>query len=138
MRNKYTKCQKILVLIHWLAPITHLHNENSTHSSEVTYVASDFPYHKELLLKERIRSLWELILSLTLSLPNSTVVKFTIHCQTQLQSKLKGTVDSCLFLTVIRDATLCSLFQNVQGTLLYHIWRSTQFSVQKWILQKCL
>ena len=53
---------------------------------------------------------------LTLSLPNATVVKFTVHCQTRLQSEFKGTVDSRLFSTVIRDATLCSLFQNVQGT----------------------
>ena len=52
---------------------------------------------------------------LTLSLPNLTVVEFTIHCQTRLQSKFKGTVDSCLFLTAIRDANLCFLFQNVQG-----------------------
>ena len=50
---------------------------------------------------------------LTLSLPNATVVEFTLHCQTRLQSKFKGTVDSCLFLTVIRDANLCFLFQNV-------------------------
>ena len=35
--------------------------------------------------------------SLTLSLPNATVVECTVHCQTQLQSKFKGTVDSCLF-----------------------------------------
>ena len=34
----------------------------------------------------------------------------------RLQSKFKGTVDSCLVLTVKRDANLCSLFQNVQGT----------------------
>ena len=40
-----------------------------------------------------------------LSLPNA-----------RLKSKFKGTVDSCLFLTVIRNATICSLFQNVQGT----------------------
>ena len=53
---------------------------------------------------------------LTLSLPNATVVEFTVHCQTRLQSKFKGTVDSCLFLTVIRNATLCSLFQTVKGT----------------------
>ena len=38
------------------------------------------------------------------------------HCQTRLQSKIKGTVDSCLFLTVIRDGHPCTLFQNVQGT----------------------
>ena len=54
--------------------------------------------------------------SVTLSLPNATVVEFTVHCQTRLQSKFKGTVESCLFLTVIRNATICSLFQNVQGT----------------------
>ena len=53
---------------------------------------------------------------LTLSLPNVTAVEFTVHCQTRLQSKFKGTVDGCLFLTVIRDATLCSLFINVKGT----------------------
>ena len=47
---------------------------------------------------------------LTLSLPNATVVEFTVHCQTRLQSKFKGTVEFCLFLTVIRDATLCSIF----------------------------
>ena len=44
-------------------------------------------------------------LLLTLSLPKATVVEFTVHCQTRLQSKFKGTVDSCLFFTVIRDAT---------------------------------
>ena len=42
---------------------------------------------------------------LTLSLPNVTVVELTVHCQ----------IDTCLFLAVIRDANLCSLFQNVQG-----------------------
>ena len=55
-------------------------------------------------------------MDLTLSLPNATVVEFTVYCQTRLQSKFKGTVDGCLLLTVIRDANLCSLFQNVQGT----------------------
>ena len=53
---------------------------------------------------------------LALSLPNATVVEFTVHCQTRLQSKFTGTVDSGLFLSVIWDATLCSLSQNVQGT----------------------
>ena len=46
----------------------------------------------------------------------ATVVEFTVHCQTRLQSKFKDTADNCLFLTVIRYANLCSLFQNVQGT----------------------
>ena len=50
---------------------------------------------------------------LTLSLPNATVVEFTLQCQTQLQSKFTGTVDIGLFLTVIWDATLCSLSPNV-------------------------
>ena len=50
---------------------------------------------------------------LTLLLPNATVVEFTAHCQRRLQSKCKGTVGSCLFLTVISDTNLCSLFQNV-------------------------
>ena len=35
---------------------------------------------------------------------------------TRLLFKCKGTVDSCLFLTVRRDAIFCYLFQNVQGT----------------------
>ena len=52
---------------------------------------------------------------LTLSLPNATVVEFTVHCQTRLQSRFNGTGDSCLFLTVTKDANLCSLFQNVTG-----------------------
>ena len=52
---------------------------------------------------------------LTLSLPSATAVEFTVHCQTRLQSNLKGTVDSSLFLTVLRNANLCSLFQNVRG-----------------------
>ena len=75
---------------------------------------------------------------LTLSLPNATVVEFTVHYQTRLLSKFKGTVDRCLFLTVIRDASLYSLFQNVHRTLEYRIWGYKQFSVQEWILQKCL
>ena len=54
--------------------------------------------------------------ALTLLLPNATIVEFTLHFQTRLQSKFKGTVDSYLFLTVIRDTKLCSLFQNIQGT----------------------
>ena len=45
-----------------VAPImqyTHMHNKNSnTQGSK-----RDFPNHKELLLKERIHSLWEQILS---------------------------------------------------------------------------
>ena len=53
---------------------------------------------------------------LTLSLPNATVVEFTVHCQTRLKSKFTSTVVSGLFLTLIWDATLCSLSQNVQGT----------------------
>ena len=53
---------------------------------------------------------------LTLSLRNATVVELTIRCQTRrLQSKFKGTIDSCLFLTVIRDANLCSLFKMLRG-----------------------
>ena len=56
------------------------------------------------------------LFELTLSLPNVTEVEFTVHCRTRLQSKFTGTVNSCLFLSVIWDATLCSLFQNVQGT----------------------
>ena len=47
---------------------------------------------------------------LTLSLPNATVAELTVYWQTRLQSKLKSPFDSCLFVTVIRDANLCSLF----------------------------
>ena len=60
------------------------------------------------------------------SLTNATIVE------------IKGTVDSCLFLTVIRDANLCSLFQNVEGTKIYHIWKYAQFSGQELTLQKYL
>ena len=52
---------------------------------------------------------------LTLSLPNATVVEFTVHCQTRIQSKFKFTVDICLFLTVIRDANLCFNFNMFKG-----------------------
>ena len=34
------------------------------------------------------------------------------------RTKFKGTVDSCLFLTVIRNANVCSLFQNVHGDII--------------------
>ena len=54
--------------------------------------------------------------ALTLSLPNATVAEFTVHCQMGLESKFKSTFNSCLFLTVIRDANLCSLFYHVQVT----------------------
>ena len=37
------------------------------------------------------------LVDLTHSLPNATVVEITVHCQTRLQSKFKGTVDSCFF-----------------------------------------
>ena len=56
--------------------------------------------------------------ALTLSLPYATVVELTVHCQTRLWSKFKGTYDSCLFLTVIRDANLCSLFCKCLGDIL--------------------
>ena len=50
-----------------VAPITmytHVRNKTSnTQESSPNVVKSDFPYLKELLLKERIRSLWEPILS---------------------------------------------------------------------------
>ena len=60
-----------------------------------------------------------LLQGLTLSLQNATLVEFTVHCpKTRLQSKFKGTVDSCLFLTVIRAANLCSLFQKCSGDII--------------------
>ena len=59
-----------------------------------------------------------ILIKLTLSLPNETVVEFNVHCQTRLQSKFIGTVDRGLFLMVIWDTTLCSLSQNVQGGII--------------------
>ena len=86
------------------------------------------------------KKVWPTVIPvLTLSLPNATVVEFTVHWQTRLQSKFKGTTDSCLFLTHIRDANFCVfLFQNVQGTKLYRIWKNTQFSVQEFNFKKYL
>ena len=47
-----------------------------------------------------------------------TVVEFTVHCQTSLPSKVKGKNDSCLFLTVIRDATLYSFISKCSGDII--------------------
>ena len=55
---------------------------------------------------------------LTLSLPNATVVEFTVHCQTRLQSKFKGTADTCLFLIVIRDSDLCLFISKCSGYII--------------------
>ena len=49
-----------------VAPITqptHVYNKNSNIQGRSLNVVSDFPYSKELLIKERIGSLWEQILS---------------------------------------------------------------------------
>ena len=62
-----------------------------------------YQYHKLLKTFSKIYRLYnDLILfdlnsklDLTLWLPNATVVEFTVHCQKRLQSKFKGTVDSC-------------------------------------------
>ena len=55
------------------APITqymHMRNKNSnTQGSSSNVGKSDFPYLKELLLKERICSLWNQILSLIEKFP---------------------------------------------------------------------
>ena len=40
----------------------------------------------------------------------------TFPAKLDYSRNLKGIIDSFLFLTVIRDANLCYLFQNVQGT----------------------
>ena len=51
-----------------LAPITHVRNRNNNIQwRSPNVVESDFPYNKELLLKERICSLWEQILSFNTS-----------------------------------------------------------------------
>ena len=95
-----------------------------------------FTYLQHLNTSNYLDSSQEFAPKLTRLLPNVTVVEFTVHYQTRLKSKFKGTVDSCLFLTVKRGANLCSLFQNVQGTYKYHIWKNTQLSVQELTLQK--
>ena len=43
--------------------VTHMHNKDSNSQGRSPNVVSDFPYHKKLLLKEKIHSLWEQILS---------------------------------------------------------------------------
>ena len=43
--------------------LTYVHNKNSNIQERSPNLASDFPYHKDLLLKERICTLWEQILS---------------------------------------------------------------------------
>ena len=43
--------------------VTHMHNKDSNNQGRSPNVVSDFPYHKELLLKEKIHYLWEQILS---------------------------------------------------------------------------
>ena len=52
---------------HWRSShyaVTHVHNKNSNiQERSPNVVKSDIPYHKELLLKERIRFLWGQILS---------------------------------------------------------------------------
>ena len=86
-----------------------------------------------------LRSLFCLFLSgrLTLSLPKVTVVELAVHCQTLLQSQFKGTVDRCLFLTVIRGANLLFFISKCSGDIIIS-YLETQFSVQEWMLPKCL
>ena len=54
-------------MLYGVAPIKQARTyarDKKYHSEEVTLCGkSDFPYHKELLLKKRIRFLWEQILS---------------------------------------------------------------------------
>ena len=53
--------------------------------------------------------------TLRFSLPNVTVIKFTVHYQTQLQSKFKGTFDSCLFPTVLRTQIFVLYYKMFRG-----------------------
>ena len=46
-----------------ITQVTQVRNKNSNIQGRSLNVISDFPYYKELLIKERIRSLWEQILS---------------------------------------------------------------------------
>ena len=53
-------------LIHWRSShyaVTHVHNKKNSHiqGRSPNVEKSDFPYHKELPLKERISSLWKQI-----------------------------------------------------------------------------
>ena len=51
---------------HWCSShytVSHVRNKNFNIQGRSPNVVKYFPYHKELLLKERIRSLWEQILS---------------------------------------------------------------------------
>ena len=46
-----------------ITQVTHVCNKNSNiQGRSLNVIKSDFPYYKELLIKERIRSLWEQIL----------------------------------------------------------------------------
>ena len=51
---------------------------------------------------------------LTLSLPNATVVEFTVHCQIYSRN-LKAQLIAVYFLTVLRDANLCFYFKLFRG-----------------------
>ena len=46
-----------------ITQVTHVRNKNSSIQGRSLNVISDFPYYEELLIKERIRSLWEQFLS---------------------------------------------------------------------------
>ena len=46
-----------------ITQVMHVRNKNSNIQGRSPYVVSYFPYHKKLLLKARICSLWEQILS---------------------------------------------------------------------------
>ena len=72
---------------HWrssLYAVMHMRNKNSNIQGRSSHVVKEiFPYHKELLLKERICSIWEQILSFKRSSPLEREAIEENHCLIQ-------------------------------------------------------
>ena len=56
-------CRSVYIGVAHITQVTHVRTKIVTFKGGHLCDKKDFPYHKELLLKERIRSLWEQILS---------------------------------------------------------------------------
>ena len=61
--NLNSFCQLLIIGVAPIGQVMHVRNENSNFQWRSLNVISDFPYYKELLIKERICFLWEQILS---------------------------------------------------------------------------
>ena len=100
--------------MHWYFTVKK--NNIKKHIPIASFIATE-----KRLLCDRHRVIFYGILkledTLTLSLPNATVVEITVHGQTRLQSKFKGAFDSCLFLTVIWDANICVFISKCSGDI---------------------